>query len=388
MRMRLGFLLVAAATLGTAGGVHAQFTAGNLTVLRVGDGSAALGNGSTAVFLDQYLTIGSGQTPNFTVAVPTSGGTRLTNSGTATSEGQITRSADGTQIIVAGYDSATGTASIAGTTSATVNRVVNGVDVTGASTRLGTTATNFNANNIRSAYSNGTNAWAVGANSGTVVYPGDTAVSTTVANQRVVNSFNGNLYTTTSGATTSGVYQVGTGLPTGTGNTTSVVVSTVGSGTGTASPYAFAFNPAGTVAYIADDRNSTTVGGTGGGVQKWTGSGTTWTLAGTFSNFGQSSTTTIGTRGLAVDFSGTNPILYATTTDNRLVTVTDFGTNNFTDLFTVLATAGTNQAFRGVTFSPVPEPATVGLIGAAVLGAGAFVRRKLLKAGDPMPASA
>ena len=77
---------------------------------------------------------------------------------------------------------------------------------------------------------------------------------------------------------------------------------------------------------------------------------------------------------MAVDFGGSNPVLYATTTDNRLVTVTDSG-SNFTDAVTVLATAGANEAFRGVTFSPVPEPTAVGLFTAAVLGAGAVARR-------------
>ena len=343
MRMRFGILAAALAVVGTAGGAHAQFTAGNLTVLRTGDGTAALTNAGTAVFLDQYTT-GAGQlAPNFTVTVPNSGAARLVHSGTATSEGQITRSSDGSRIIVAGYDAAVGTTgpggagtSITGTTSATTNRVVDGVDSAGNVARIGATATSFSANNIRSATSlNGTTAYAVGANTGTVLLPADTTISTTVANQRVANIFNGNLYTTTSGATTSGVYQVGTGLPTTTGQTTSVVVSTVGSGTGTASPYAFAFNAATTVAYITDDRHSPTVGGTGGGVQKWTLSGTTWSLAGTFSNFGQSATTTIGTRGLAVDFSGANPILYATTTDNRLLSIADAGAN-FTDPFAVL----------------------------------------------------
>ena len=37
----------------------APFTAGNLAVLQVGDGSAVLGNGSTALFIDEFSTLGS-----------------------------------------------------------------------------------------------------------------------------------------------------------------------------------------------------------------------------------------------------------------------------------------------------------------------------------------
>ncbi len=371
MKLRLALLAVAVAWMG--GSTNAQFAPGNVTVLRVGDGSAALNNTGTAVFLDQYNSTTAGQTsPNFTVNLPTTGALRLVNSGSATSEGQITLGGGGSLITVVGYDAAVGAAGVAGSTSATNPRVLNTVDFAGNVTRFGSTSTNFSANNIRSGYSNGANAWAVGANSGTVLFPADTPVSTTIANQRVVNSFNGNLFTSVSGATTSGVYQVGTGLPTSSGNTTTLVFSTVGTGTGTASPYAFAFNPAGNVAYVADDRAVAS----GGGVQKWTLSGTTWSLAGTFNNLSGTS----GARGLAVDFTDPgNPILYATTTQasaNQLVRLIDGGTN-FADAFTVLATAPTNTAFRGIVISPVPEPATVGLIAVGVLAAGAFVRRKL-----------
>lgn len=362
MRMRTGFLLAVAAVLGAVNVGSAQFTAGSLTVLRTGDGTAALSNASTAVFLDQYNPTGSQTTPTFTVALPTSGAAVLTNSGSATSEGQITRSADGSRIIVAGYGVGAGTTGVATTTSADVPRVVNAVTAGGTVTRIGATGTNFSGSNIRSAASlNGTTAYAVGGNSGTVLLPDNTTVSTTATNQRVANIFNGTLYTSTQAGTARGIYQVGTGLPTAGGTASTAVIDTGG----TSQPNAFAFNPAGTVAYIADDRTVAN----GGGIQKWTGSGTTWTLAGTFNSLSGTS----GARGLAVDFSGTNPVLYATTTDNRLVSLTDAG--NFAAAADILATAGTNQAFRSVVFSPVPEPATVGLVAAAVLGGGALLRR-------------
>lgn len=353
------------AVIGLAGGAHAQFVAGNLTVLRVGDGSSALSSASTTVFLDQYSPTTANQAaPNYTVTLPTSGAAQLTVGGSTTSEGQITRSVDGSRIIVAGYDVTTGRANVSATSTGSVLRVVNAVDAAGAVTRIGSTGS-FSSMSIRSAASaDGATAYANGANTGTVLIQSgsSTTVSNTVTNQRVSGIFNGNLYFSTF-AGTAGVYQVGTGLPTGSGTAANLIVPT-GSGS---SPFAFAVNAPGTVVYVADDRAD----GVNGGIQKWTGGGTSWTLAGVFSNLSG----TNGARGLAVDFSGANPVLYATTTDNRLVTVTDFG-SNFADAATVLATAGTNTAFRGVTFSPVPEPTTAVLVGTAALGFGAVVRRK------------
>lgn len=380
MRLRIGMVL--AAVVGLTGAAGAQFSQGNLVVLRVGDGSAALSNAGTSTFLDQYNPVTPAQAmPMLTVANPTTGVNRIVMSGTAASEGQITRSGDGTRIIVAGYNIDVGTTGVASTSSAAVNRVVNSVDINGVTARVGATSTNFSGNNIRSAASiNGTSAYAVGGNSGTVLLPDNTTIFNTVTNQRVANIYNNNLYFSTAqgnqtaGNTVNGIYRF-TGTPTASSTPTQLFNIAPGSATAAdqASPYAFAVNPTETVIYVADDRSTTN----GGGIQKWTFNGTTWSRAGTFSNL----FTTLGARGLAVDFSGANPILYATTTQtngNLLVALTDTG-NNFGDAFTVLATAPTNTAFRGVVFSPVPEPATVGLVAAAVLGVGAVVRRRLRK---------
>jgi hypothetical protein len=62
--------------------------------------------------------------------------------------------------------------------------------------------------------------------------------------------------------------------------------------------------------------------------------------------------TNIGARGVAVDFSGAQPVIYATTaeaTTNRLVSITDTGAAS---TVTRLATAGGNQLFRGVALTP------------------------------------
>jgi hypothetical protein len=98
-------------------------------------------------------------------------------------------------------------------------------------------------------------------------------------------------------------------------------------------------NAAQTVAYVADTRSSA------GGVQKWTNSGTAWSLAYTLS-------TGAGAYAVAADFSGTVPVIYATTGEamtNRIVCFVD---TNSSATATLLATAGTNQWFKGLDFAP------------------------------------
>ena len=74
---------------------HAAFTPGDLVIYRVGDGTAALVNTGVPVFLDEYTPLGilvqSISVPTTTVGL----NRRLIASGTATSEGLLTRSTDG-----------------------------------------------------------------------------------------------------------------------------------------------------------------------------------------------------------------------------------------------------------------------------------------------------
>jgi hypothetical protein len=328
----------------------AAFTSGNLVVLRVGTGTGTLSNVSTAVFLDEFTTSGGAAVQS--IALTSTGATAFTNSGSATSEGALARSTDGRYLTFAGYYTATGQASIAGTTAAAVNRVVARVDVSGnidTSTRLNDASS---GNNPRAAVTDdGTRLWLVGG-TGAVRYTpfgtngSSTQLATDLTNIRTVNIFDGQLYVSSSSGTFLGISKVGTGLPTTSGQTTTLFVN---AGTG-ASSYGFAFfdlngSVAGVdTAYVADDRTVAS----GGGIQKWTYNGTIWTLSTTFNNG-----LTAGMRGLTARLVGTSVELFGTTADNtlnKLVRVLDDGTAS--PAFTTLATAGTNTAFRGVAFAP------------------------------------
>src|SRR5437773_3648774 len=127
MDLRRVALAAAAAFLLTSSTVFAgAFTTGNLIIYRVGDGSAALAGPGTAVFLDEYTPAG---TFVQSVPMPTTGTSgRLVASGTATTEGFLTRSQDGRYLVVPGYDAALG-ATV--TSSTTVPRVIGRVDGSG-----------------------------------------------------------------------------------------------------------------------------------------------------------------------------------------------------------------------------------------------------------------
>lgn len=81
------------------------------------------------------------------------------------------------------------------------------------------------------------------------------------------------------------------GLPTAAATTNFLINAGAAS-----SVYGFSFNPAGTIAYTADD----SAPASGGGITRWTNSGSAWVLAYVVA--------TNSSRGLVVDWSGANPV--------------------------------------------------------------------------------
>jgi len=341
-RITILISLTLALTVSVFAGSITGFTTGNLVVLRVGNGAAALSSAGTPTFLEEITTTG---TSVQTIANPTSGVNMISNSGTAGSEGALSLSPDGTYITFAGYNSAVGTASVKGTTSSATNRIILSYDKNLNVTSL-LSASAFSGDNIRSAVRNGSDYWGGGNGStGTngVQYLGTSTasqVSSTVTNVRVVNIFNGQLYFST-GSGTKGIYKVGTGLPTTTGETSVAEISIASTG----SPYAFSFNSTSNICYIADDRAIAS----GGGIMKYTKTDGVWSLTYTLAS------DTKGAVGLTVDWSGTNPIIYATNTDNKVLKIIDEGA---TSIASVIATAPTNTAYRGIAFAPSQNPST------------------------------
>lgn len=346
------------------------FTPGNIVVLRVGTGEAALSSAGTPIFLDEYTTGGAFVQ---TVAAPTSqvGANRqIVASGSSTSSPILTLSPDGKFLTFTGYDTPVGTAGITGTTSAAVNRVVALVSADGSLDT--TTALNdaYSANNIRGAVtSNGTDIWVAGtaATTGGVRYTTkgattSTQLNSTVTNTRGVNIYFGQLYVSTMTGAFRGISTVGTGLPTNSGETVTLLN---GFDPATNSPldtYDFFFSDANTL-YISETRTLPN-----GGIQKWTQSTGTWTLQYTLN-----SGLTQGISRLAGVNNGGTVTLYAVsnTIPSKLVQVID---NGALSTYADLATAATNTAFRGVAFAPVagetliPVGTVVTTVGSEFLG--------------------
>jgi len=329
------------------------FGAGNVVIVRVGDGTAPLTNASTAVFLDEYTPAGALVQ---TIALPTavSGSQNpLTDSGTATSEAYLNLSINGQYLVQAGYGVAPGLAAIASTSSAVAPRVVGRIELSTGNVDTSTLLngdTSYSANNIRSATSNdGNQFWTSGtAGAGTdggVRYINALGANTSlqlsanVTNTRVIGTFNGQLYVSSASGSFKGVNLVGTGLPTTSGQTVTLLA---GFPSASPSQYDYFFADASTL-YVAEDGSS----GATGGIEKWTESGGTWTRQYTLSPLPST-----GCRGLSGTVVGGVATLFATTTEssvNYLVSVTDTGAGS---VFSTLATAATSEVFRGLRFLP------------------------------------
>jgi hypothetical protein len=299
-----------------------------------------LGSQGNSIFIDQFTTNG---TLVSTIAIPDNATNALIVSGSASSEGTLTRSADGRLLLLAGYNlaltnAATLTISLANTNATAAPRALGVLDVFGNFALVGVTTNQYGLNNMRSGATDGLgNYWGAGGNSGTVYFGGGATntVQTNSANTIVLQALGGNLYFTTQ-KNTNGIWKI-SGTP-AVPSTASVLLN-AGS---KASSYAFAFSPGFTNVYIADD---TTKGI--GGIQRWDLTNGVWKLS-----FAFSAITNVGARGVTADFSGAQPVIYATTAEvsgNRLVSITDTGA---AAVATTLATAGVNQIFRGVAITP------------------------------------
>lgn len=337
----------------------AAFSSGSVVVYRVGTGSGPLQNTGNAVFLDEYSATGS---LIQSIALPTAASGAnlpLVASGTATSEGFMSLSADGRYLLLTGYGSTLPAGgSLSATSGTAVPRVIGRVDGAGT-VDTSTALTDYaGGNNPRSAASSdGIDLWATGGTGGvrSTAFDGDAATDTSVQlntdtlNLRQINVFDGQLYVSSaSGALRLGA--VGTGLPTTPGQTITGLPGITT--TTTPSPYGFYLADLSSAVagldtlYVADDAT---------GLLKYSLVGGTWAANGAVGSDADDY------RGLTASVSGSTVTLFATrkgggsaTGGGELVGLTDasgYG-GTLAGTPTLLATATANEAFRGVALAP------------------------------------
>ncbi len=322
------------------------FTYGNLVVSRVGTGAAAPTSAANPVFLNEYSTSG---TAGITVALPstTTGSiNRIVESGTSTSEAQLNLSTDGQYLTLGGYDAVIGQASVNST--AGIPRVIARVNSAGTIATSVLTST-IHGSGFRSVVTtDGSRYWTAGNGVGvtSLLHQGNTTavtpttISSTVTNLRTVNIFNNQLYVST-GSGTQGIYKVGTGVPTTTGQTAVINVPQNGL-------YAYQMVNRG-----GSNWNCYAVGDSSAGIYKWSSidNGATWTARGSVVN-------ALPIYGIAAKNNGSSVDLYVTTVSaiSKLSDATAFNATIAGTLSTLVA-APTNTFFRGIAFAPISATA-------------------------------
>jgi len=330
----------------------------NLVIYRVGDGTAALGATGAKVFLDEYTTAGV-LVQSIAINSSSADADRMVAVGNATTEGIMTRSQDGQSIVFTGYRRAAGDATPASSGNKVIGRVgLNGVPVTTVELSDMTNAT------IRSASTYNGSSYYIGG-SASVRYManplGTTGVTVDARNSRQVTLV-GNVLYASNGSTSIAPKLQSYGVnPTG-ATTPSTVIT-------------FGDNNQAINGFIMVDMNSSIAGfdtayainTVGNTLLKYTFDGTSWGSSGSITASSAVNITAIR-NGSSVD-------LYMTTS-TQLRKLTDSSGYNgmLTGTSSLLATSGSNTAFRGISsFQAVPEPSGLLAIG---LGAAALLRRK------------
>ncbi|MDB6021889.1 MAG: hypothetical protein JWQ04_1746 [Pedosphaera sp.] len=346
----------------TADAQETHFLPGHLAVLRAGDGEFSLNLKQSPVFVDQFDTNGLNAAPSLSVRIPTNGPNSFFFNGHAATEGILTRSADHKLLAFAGYGGVD-LLQVSGTASRLdIKRGFVTVDHSGAvHTYLYKTDIKDGKLNPRGVATDGTNNfWGCGNTFGTFYYnPTDghePARFGAFPNSRAVKIISNTLYVSMntadgySGDQPAGVYTfLPAALPRLANAPVNLVIPAAADFKKTAG---FDMNSGGTIAYMAD---------TAAGIQKYVKSDGKWTLAYNFSipqNIPKDLNTSAGCFGLAVDFSGAAPIIYATTTEgyggsvnsNRVVRIVDTSSNAVVN--TLVQSGSTNIAYRGIDFTP------------------------------------
>jgi hypothetical protein len=344
----------------------APFQSGHLAVLRAGDDQLDLKLKQSPAFVDEFIPGVFNPAPLSSVAIPTNGPNALFFNGHAATEGDLARSADHRLLTVAGYGGES-LLQVKGTPSLLdIGRGFCTVDAAGAiHTTIYKLPLGDDKMNPRGVVTDGTNNfWGCGNAVATLYYDAASSspvVFDSIPNSRAMRIINNTLYTTlneadaVAGQISPGIFSFlddsgnPAPMPRSAKTTLQPVVSVQ-------EPYTkiagFDMNADGTIAYVAD---------TEAGIQKYVKTGGAWKFAYNFAipqNIPGALNRGNGCFGLVVDFSGHNPIIYATTTEgyngcvnsNRVVQIVDSGAS--APVRTIAQAPSEKIAYRGIDFTP------------------------------------
>ncbi len=316
----------------------------NIVVLRIGTGAQALTLNGNSIALDQFTASGSYLN---TVNIPDTGSSALVAiglnaSGSSLTGTCLTRSSDQRLLVVGGYNTTLSYgASLKDSTSAAVPRGLGTVDTFSQYT-LSVANTDYYSQTFwrGGVTDSGTNFWGAATGTGGTYYFGFEApaavVQTNFSNVRSIGVFNGSIYCVSAVSGNNGVLKLD-GMPkSSTGANPTLLFP------GSTSSSDLEVSPTGYLIYVADDRNAPN-----GGVQRWDFDGSVWTKSYTLT-----AELAGGARYVTADFSGSNPVVYAVSTEsenNRIVRIEDAGASS---TGTTVAYAGANQTFRGLRLGP------------------------------------
>jgi hypothetical protein len=379
-----------------------EFQPGKLAVLRGGDGNFTFAARRWPIFIDEFDPVVSNSVPLFTMPIPTNGPNCMFFNLHGGSEGEfLTRSYDRQYLVFTGYHTngvglgpITSTPSSAGDVDRgfeTFDAFTNTIFEYDSQDWFGLQP-GITQNNPRGIAADGTNSyWGDGtvagnqsggfSESGTLFYNGSVSPTPEQVQNQLESGYgmrivNGVLYMCakkeTGGGLANGIYDFVdinndlVPLPWAPGQEQVTVFTNLvlnfGSVNGSAvgNVLQFDMSPDGTIVYAAD---------TSMGIVKYVYTNGAWTQPYLFSSTNLATLKQAGCFGIAVDFSQTNPIIYATTAEqgdganvcsNRLISIVDTNNPGTNMVANTLAVApGPLYGFRGLDFTPDLRPSIV-----------------------------
>lgn len=369
------------------------------------------GSRQNPIFIDQFDPNGINQTnPSVRVAIPTNGYSAMMVNGNAGTEGYMTLADDRSVLTFAGYAGDILSIVTGGQTApsnlsydravATVDAFTNITTVYRGTKWYGTATGKTNPRGV--ATDGGGKFWGCGNGYGSLYFDamtGDDPIQfQNIALTSASRVQNHKLYTSVKGAESVNLYPAGIYTLVDFFNNSAdkpVAASFLHLFLQAQAPWTncigFDINPTETIAYVADDGSKGLNGM--GGIQKYVRSGLAWKMAynlaipgyfglnnGIMTN-AASTNTLVGAYSVTVDWSGANPVVYATTSDsgvssgssyygNRVIRIND--TNTIQDGSTIIALTNilttvarppvvnglqiTNIVYKSVTFTPDLRP--------------------------------